>query len=268
MKEMKFVKTNPDAILKKPVYKDDAGMDLASVEDVFVQPGKSVSIPTGLRVEFPPGCWGRITARSSTIERFQVVVLEGIIDGGYRGELFVRVLNTSKGTRKIPKGTRVAQLILHETIVPYWIKEVKTLSPTERGSKGFGSSDEKKEPMIDPGHEHKGVFCFDESHPPKLKMEFVKHNTFVKDDSEKVRFDLVPPNAHYEVAEVLTKGAQKYGPGNWRKVDDRQRYIAAIERHLNEYKRGKHYDDDTGLHHLAHAATSCMFLCQLDLEEI
>ena len=89
-----------------------------------------------------------------------------------------------------------------------------------------------------------------------------------KDDQGKVRLDLMPPRAEWEVAAVLTHGAQKYDDENWRKVPDPvKRYEAAAKRHISRWKRGQRSDVDSSRHHLAHAICSLMFILELELEE-
>jgi hypothetical protein len=86
----------------------------------------------------------------------------------------------------------------------------------------------------------------------------------VKHDAGKLRFDLIPPTALTQVVEVLTYGAMKYAPENWRYVDDaEQRYFAAAQRHLWAHKRGGINDPETGLPHLAHAACCLMFMLEM-----
>lgn len=83
----------------------------------------------------------------------------------------------------------------------------------------------------------------------------------VKYDSEKMRFDLIPPEAEYALAAVLTFGAKKYAPDNWRKIEDKKsRYSAALGRHLNAWKLGEKIDSDSGLPHLWHALACMNFL--------
>ena len=86
-----------------------------------------------------------------------------------------------------------------------------------------------------------------------------------KHDEGKLRYDLMPPFAEAEVIRVLTFGADKYGPDNWRLVDQaQQRYLAAAMRHLAAYRQGSDTrDDESGLHHLAHAACCLLFLIEL-----
>ena len=87
--------------------------------------------------------------------------------------------------------------------------------------------------------------------------------TGLKHDRGKLRYDLVPPAALKNVAEVLTFGASKYSDNNWKNVYPfESRYIAAAIRHIEAYRQGEILDDESGLPHLAHASTCLMFLLQ------
>lgn len=87
----------------------------------------------------------------------------------------------------------------------------------------------------------------------------------VKYDSEKPRFDLIPPAAEELLAKVLTYGAKKYAPNNWKYVDNaNERYIAAALRHINAHRKGEYNDDETGEPHLAHAMCCLAFLLELE----
>jgi hypothetical protein len=90
----------------------------------------------------------------------------------------------------------------------------------------------------------------------------------IKYDQGKPMFCLIPPDAELEVAKVLTHGAAKYSPENWRKVPDaRQRYANALRRHLNAWQLGEIDDDDSGYKHMAHLATCALYLCAMDLRD-
>ena len=81
-----------------------------------------------------------------------------------------------------------------------------------------------------------------------------------KFDSEKPMLYLLPPRSINEVGKVLTYGAQKYDPENWRKVDDLQnRYTSAALRHIFAHMEGEEDDKETGLSHLAHAMCCLLF---------
>jgi len=86
-----------------------------------------------------------------------------------------------------------------------------------------------------------------------------------KHDAAKPRWDLLPWRAASEVVDVLTFGAQKYAPDNWRDVPDaRRRYFAALLRHLVAWWLGEQRDPESGRHPLAHAVCCAMFLMELE----
>lgn len=87
-------------------------------------------------------------------------------------------------------------------------------------------------------------------------------NTGMKFDTDKLRFDLIPAIVPESLAAVLTYGAKKYKPNNWRSVDP-QRYVAAFERHWHAYISGEMLDKESGLPHLAHCMTNLAFLLEL-----
>lgn len=86
---------------------------------------------------------------------------------------------------------------------------------------------------------------------------------FMKFDTDKLRYDLIPPSAMKALAEVLTYGAKKYKPNNWRN-GDKDRYIAALYRHLEAWRAGEQKDEESGMTHLSHALTNVAFLLELD----
>lgn len=81
-----------------------------------------------------------------------------------------------------------------------------------------------------------------------------------KFDGGKPGMDLVPYDAVVEIAKVLDFGAQKYSPGNWAKGIQTSRLIAALERHIGEFKEGRDIDSESNLSHLAHAGCNILFL--------
>ena len=88
-----------------------------------------------------------------------------------------------------------------------------------------------------------------------------------KYDGEKPQMYLLPPKAITEVAKVLTFGASKYGPENWRKLDDLQnRYSSAAMRHIFAHMDGEQLDPETELSHLAHALCCLLFKLEIELE--
>lgn len=87
-----------------------------------------------------------------------------------------------------------------------------------------------------------------------------------KYDSGKPQYGLIPPNALKQVAEVLTFGATKYGPDNWRHVDNaKERYFDALQRHVWEWKMGQQTDPETAKHHMTHAICCALFIAELEI---
>lgn len=82
--------------------------------------------------------------------------------------------------------------------------------------------------------------------------------------SKLARFDLIPAEALWQVAELYGVGAAKYAPWNWRKGYDWSLSIAALERHLSLFKSGEDIDSETGMPHLTsivfHALTLLTFM--------
>lgn len=90
----------------------------------------------------------------------------------------------------------------------------------------------------------------------------------LKFDKDKPRYDLVPLEALESMVNVLTFGAQKYAPENWRHVELAQdRYFAATLRHLIAVRKGEVLDKESGLPHLAHAMCCVAFMLELSLDE-
>lgn len=80
-------------------------------------------------------------------------------------------------------------------------------------------------------------------------------------DSGKRRWDLVPFDVLDSLVDVLTHGAAKYAPNNWRTVAEaKERYFAAMMRHLSAYRQGEFYDPESALPHLSHALCNIVFL--------
>lgn len=89
-----------------------------------------------------------------------------------------------------------------------------------------------------------------------------------KFDDGKPRWSLMKWGALEDVVRVLTYGAAKYGDDNWRLVPNaRDRYFSAAMRHLIAWQRGKLTDDETGLPHLAHAASCLLLMAEMDLRD-
>jgi dUTP pyrophosphatase len=119
----------------------DAGYDLCAVEDVAIEPGGRVVVPTGVAIALPDSVCGLIIPRSGLAAREGVLPTTGLIDPNFRGELKVTLLNTGDASFAAAAGDRIAQLLL----VPFWAPALAVVdelppSPDDRGTDGWGSS--------------------------------------------------------------------------------------------------------------------------------
>ena len=87
----------------------------------------------------------------------------------------------------------------------------------------------------------------------------------MKYDGEKARMSLLPFGALELVAQVMTYGAKKYVPNNWKTLENaEERYANAMLRHFKAWQSGERLDDGpggSGLPHLAQVACNAIFLC-------
>lgn len=92
-------------------------------------------------------------------------------------------------------------------------------------------------------------------------------NTGFKDkqDIGKARWDLLPIKPIEEVVEVLTAGAVKYSENGWMHISNpKERYFAALMRHIVAWREGKTIDPESGKSHLIHAICNLLFLYHFD----
>ncbi len=82
----------------------------------------------------------------------------------------------------------------------------------------------------------------------------------VKHDTGKLRWDLLPYQAVREIVRVFTFGCNKYGDRNWEAGFNYGRVFAALQRHLAAWWSGEDCDEESGIHHLAHAGCNVLFL--------
>lgn len=136
---LRWKATRPGGVIYSPVHPGDVGFDMEAVENVWLEPGQMADIPLGVAIELPVGHWADLRHRSSAPRRLGVMVHNGTIDNGYRGELFALTQNLSKNIVAIQKGTRFAQLVLFTCQVPQLLG-VNALAESVRGSAGFGST--------------------------------------------------------------------------------------------------------------------------------
>ena len=123
-----------------------AGYDLYAATDYIIDiaPHSTVKVSTGIAMELPEGTFGAIFARSglATKKGLRPANCIGVCDSDYRGEYIVPLHNDTDEMMSIEPGERIAQLIVMN-FHPIEFNVVNSLSDTERGDGGFGSSGTK-----------------------------------------------------------------------------------------------------------------------------
>jgi dUTP pyrophosphatase len=120
-----------------------AGMDLHAAvgDDVRLEPGAIVLVPTGLEVAIPAGFEGQVRPRSGLAVKHGLSLpnTPATIDSDYRGEIRVPLINLGREAFVVTRGMRIAQFVVAPVARVSW-EEVADLPPTRRGDGGFGHS--------------------------------------------------------------------------------------------------------------------------------
>ena len=171
--ELTVVPIRATATIPSYAHEGDSGLDLYSAVDYTLSPGEKGIVPTGLVFVIPKTEWrtfditvkGRsgndskgvevITTKMvfddengdsevETKERKEIIIKTGTVDNIYTGEIGIIVKNNSYETIKIPTGTKLAQGIVREVVIPnIKVGTREDIPNTERGSEGYGSTDKK-----------------------------------------------------------------------------------------------------------------------------
>ena len=138
---LRFRRIHPDAVLPSYAHPSDAGMDVRSVDDLTIAPGKRALVHTGLVMLLPPMYEAQVRPRSGLALKSGVTVLNtpGTIDAGYRGEVGVILANFGEADFQVKKGDKIAQIVIAPVTQPE-IVETTEVDETDRGSGGFGST--------------------------------------------------------------------------------------------------------------------------------
>ncbi len=132
-------KLHKDAIIPKHAHYNDAGMDLFCIESFEILPNERKSISTGIVIQIPDGYVGLIWDKSGLSHKYGLKTFGGVIDAGYKGEIYICLMNFSNESFKFEKGHKIAQLLIQK-VESIEFEEVEELNDTSRGQGGFGST--------------------------------------------------------------------------------------------------------------------------------
>lgn len=142
---IEFLRLRPDQDgdipLPRYMTPHSAGMDIyAAIEnDVVLEPGSIVMVPTGFAVAVPEGFEGQIRPRSGLAVKHGIGLINspGTIDSDYRGEVMIAVINLGKQAYTFRRGDRIAQMLI-KRVYQARLTIVERLDETRRNTGGFG----------------------------------------------------------------------------------------------------------------------------------
>lgn len=147
---VRVFRTNPDAKLPQRAHRTDAGMDFFYCPHegtgARIQPGESVLLGTGIKMEVPSDCMLQIMNKSGVASKKHLVTGACVVDEGYTGEIFVNLHNIGTTAQFIEPGQKIAQgvFVRIEKPVLWEVREDNIYGKlTARGSGALGSTGDK-----------------------------------------------------------------------------------------------------------------------------
>ena len=142
MNKLQIKQLSESATLPTRSHEHDSGLDLYASEDTLVTYTHASVIPTGIAVNIPPGYEGQIRPRSGKSSKTNLRVILGTVDAGYTAEIGVIADALDRSNYLVQRGEKIAQLVIQRVETPQLEIVDQFDTQSERGEKGFGSSDE------------------------------------------------------------------------------------------------------------------------------
>lgn len=135
-----FKRLDERAVIPQYAHEGDSGMDVCALEGVVINAFGFCKMRTGVACDIPSGWELQIRPRSGLAAKKGVVAAFGTVDMGYRGEIGVTLFNHSDKPVPVAAGDRIAQIVLAPVFRANPVETHGSLSETERGEGGFGST--------------------------------------------------------------------------------------------------------------------------------
>ena len=143
MQTLQIKQLSPNATLPTRNFPTYSGLDIYASEDTIVTHTHAVIIPTGIAINIPAGYEGTIRPRSGKSVKTNLRVVLGTIDAGYVAEIGVIADALDRPSYLVQRGEKIAQLVIQRVETPQLEIVDQFDMQSERGEKGFGSSDEE-----------------------------------------------------------------------------------------------------------------------------
>ena len=127
--------------LNRDNYSGDSGTDLYTAQTVEFAPFETKKVPLGIRVQPAEGAAGLLIIPRSSIYKtpLRLANSPGLVDVGFTGELCALLDNIKGESFTLHRGQALVQLVDFSG-VPLEVVHVDELDLTERGERGFGST--------------------------------------------------------------------------------------------------------------------------------
>ena len=137
-----FQKLSEKAKVPSQATFSDAGYDLFATDTYTLKPGERKLYKTNISTAIPHGYYGRIAPRSGLAYKHGIDVLAGVIDSGYRGDIWVILINFGQEDFPVNEGDKIAQFIIEKC---HYVErqEVQDLPESQRGEWARGSTGNK-----------------------------------------------------------------------------------------------------------------------------
>ena len=147
---VQYYSNNPEFTVPTNAYGDDAGYDLYAAETVTILTQLCEGVNCAFHMAILQGYFGKFFSRSGFVKHHLITAEGGVIDSGYRGEIFVFVFNHGKDLYTFNAGAKVAQIVFMKKEKVEFIKvdSLNQFGLTKRGGSGFGSSDSKNDRVL------------------------------------------------------------------------------------------------------------------------
>lgn len=137
--QLQVQKLHKDAKLPSFAHDSDAGMDIYCLEDTVIKAGERAQIKTGIALGVPEGFVGLVWDKSGLALKAGLMVLGGVVDAGYTGEILILLHNTGNQDYAFCSGDKITQILIQK-VEHAEVVEVDMLQDTTRGVSGFGST--------------------------------------------------------------------------------------------------------------------------------
>lgn len=142
--QIKVKRLSSTAVMPTKAHTNDAGLDLtcSDITTEINECGQLILVyHTGIAIEIPEGYFALLVPRSSIFKKsITLTNCSGVIDSGYRGEILAKFRTTTDVVPSVYKvGERFAQLLILP-VPDVQMIESDTLSDSDRGEGGYGST--------------------------------------------------------------------------------------------------------------------------------